>query len=160
MSAPTRDKCRYTRIVIAASLVVVASCAGSTPPLTTPLATSHSAPSIDGPSVRVVELPVSTSGDQDREVTVLVDEPALELVSIVLRRGTVLPEHHSEVPVTIQVLRGAATVDAAGQQLRIDPSHAIVLAAKVPHAVRPDPGTDVVLLVSHLGRPTHHAEGN
>ena len=75
---------------------------------------------------------------------------------LVLRQGTVLPEHHSEVPVTIEALQGAATVDAGGQQLRIDATHAVVLAAKVPHAVKPDPGTDVVLLVSHLGRDTHH----
>ncbi len=156
------------KIFVATALVLAAGCASSTPARTathgTPTkqsAPSQPAPSIDGPSVRVVEFPASASGDQPRDVKILVDESALKLVTIVLRQGTVLPEHHSEVPVTIQALQGAATVDAGGQQLRIDATHAVVLAANVPHAVRPDPGTDVVLLVSHLGRATHHhAEGH
>lgn len=129
---------------LAIALVLAAGCARPRP--------SAPAPSIAGPAVRVVEFPGARDGEQPREVKVLVDEPALKLVTIVLRRGTVLPAHHAEVPVTIQALQGAATVDAGGQQLRIDATHAVVLAAKVPHAVTPDPGTDVVLLVSHLGR--------
>lgn len=148
------------KLFVATALVLVAGCASSTP-APSPPAPSQPAPSIDGPAVRVVEFPAAAGSGQPREVKTLVDEPALELVTIMLRQGTVLPEHHSEVPVTIQALQGAATVDAGGQRLRIDATHAVVLAAKVPHAVTPDPGTDVVLLVSHLGRATHHhAEGH
>ena len=114
---------------------------------------------IEGAAVRTVELPAGAGPGQPREVRVLVDEPALKLVTIVLRGGTVLPAHHAEVPVLIQALHGAGTVTAGGQQLRLDPTHPLVLAAKVPHAVAPDASTDLVLLVHHLGRaaqPSQH----
>jgi quercetin dioxygenase-like cupin family protein len=117
--------------------------------------TARSSPpplAIEGAAVRTVELPAGAGTGQPREVRVLVDEPALKLVTIVLRGGTLLPEHHAEVPVLIQVLHGAGTVTAGGQQHRLDPTHSLVLAAKVPHAVAPDAATDLVLLVHHLGR--------
>lgn len=115
-------------------------------------ALAHHAPALGGPAARVVELPPTVGPGQPREVRVLVDEPALELATIVLRRGTLLPEHHAAVPVTIQALQGAGTVIVGAERLRIDATHSVVLAARVPHAVQPDTGTDLVLLVHHLGR--------
>lgn len=115
---------------------------------------------IEGPPVRSIEAAATAGPGQPREVEVLVDEPVLKLVRIVLRAGTPLPEHRSEVPVTIQSLHGSGVVTAGGEQLRLDPTHPVVLAAKVPHAVAPDPGSDLVLLVHHLGRaPRHPGEG-
>jgi len=116
----------------------------------------HAAPSLGGPASRVVELPGPPGVGDPREVRVLVDEPALKLASIVLRAGTVLPTHHSEVPVTIVALQGSGTVVAGAERLRLDPTHAVVLAPGVPHAVEPDAGTDLVLLVHHLGRGAEH----
>lgn len=107
---------------------------------------------IEGPASRTVELPGTPGAGEPREVRVLVDQPALKLASIVLRSGTVLPTHHSAVPVTIIALVGSGTVVAGAERLRLDPTHAVVLAADVPHAVEPDVGTDLVLLVHHLGR--------
>lgn len=115
-------------------------------------ATAQPTPAFDGPAARLVELPAPVGPGQPREVQVLVEEPALKLVTIILRQGTVLPEHHSSVPVTIQALQGAGIVTAGTEQFRIDPAHAVVLAPKVPHAVTPDEGTDLVLLVQHAGR--------
>ena len=111
---------------------------------------------IAGPAVRSIDASPTAGTGEPREVTVLVDEPALKLVKIVLRGGTALPEHHAEVPVTIQALGGAATVTAGGETVRLDAAHPLVLAAKVPHAVSPDPGTDLVLLIHHLGRAADH----
>lgn len=122
-------------------------------------ATATPRPSPPGsPPARGLDLPGAPGAGDPREVRVLVDEPSLKLVSIVLRRGTVLPEHQSAVPVTIQALRGAGTVVAGSTRLRVDPIHAVFLAAKAPHAVEPDAGTDLVLLVHHLGRgeERHH----
>jgi len=76
----------------------------------------------------------------------------LKLVTIVLRAGTVLPPHHSEVPVTIMALQGAGTVVVGAERLHIDATHAVVLGPGVAHAIEPDAGTDLVLLVHHLGR--------
>ncbi len=110
------------------------------------------APTLGGSAARVVEFPGSPGAGQPREVRALVDEPALKLVTIVLRAGTVLPQHQSEVPVTIVALQGGGTVVAGGERLHIDATHAAVLGPGVPHAVEPDAGTDLVLLVHHLGR--------
>ena len=115
-------------------------------------AAAPATPPLGGPAARVVELPQAVGPGEPREVRVLLDEPALKLVTIILRQGTALPEHHSPVPVVIQALQGAGTVTAGSEQLRVDPAHAVVLAPNVPHAVAPDDGTDLVLLVQHLGR--------
>ena len=107
-------------------------------------------PTLGGPIVRTVEFPVSAGPGEPREVRILVDEPALKLATVVLRQGTVLPDHNVPVPVTIQALQGAGVVTAEGERFRIDPAHAVVLGPNVPHAVEPDAGTDLVLLVHYL----------
>ncbi|MBL8917240.1 MAG: hypothetical protein JNJ54_00125 [Myxococcaceae bacterium] len=112
----------------------------------------HVVASLGAPEVRTIELPGPPGAGQPREVRVLVDESALKLASIVLRAGTVLPTHHSAVPVTIMALQGSGTVVAGAERLRLDTTHAVVLAPNVPHAVEPDSSTDLLLLVHHLGR--------
>lgn len=114
------------------------------------------APPLGGPAVRTIEFPGSVGEGQPREAAVLVDEPALKLVTIVLRAGTVLPEHHADVPVTILALQGAGTLVAGSERLVLDATHAVVLAPNVTHAVEPEPGTDLVLLVHHLGQGEEH----
>lgn len=134
------------------------ACAGTTAPApTTPCPEptvaaappASTAPVLGGPAVRPLEVAAAGAGEP-REVKVLVDEPLLKLVKIVLRGGTVLPEHHSEFPVTIQAIHGSGTIMAGEQELKLDAAHPVMLAAKVPHAVTPDPGSDLVVLVHHL----------
>ncbi len=115
-------------------------------------ATAPATPPMGGPAARVIELPAAAGSGDPREVRVLVDEPALKLVTIILRQGTARPEHHSPVPVVIQALQGVGTVTAGTEHFRVDAAHAVLLAPNVPHAVAPDDGTDLVLLVQHLGR--------
>lgn len=110
------------------------------------------APPTSNAPAQVVALPAAPGPGEPREVASLVNQPTLKLVSIVLRAGTVLPEHQSAVPVTIVALRGAGTVVADGKRLRLDATHAVVLEPSVAHAVEPDAGTDLVLLVHHLGQ--------
>lgn len=119
-------------------------------------AARHHVASIGAPEVRAIGLSRPPGTGQPREVRVLVDEPALKLASIVLRGGTVLPTHHSAVPVTIIALQGSGTVVAGAERLRLDATHAVVLAPGVPHSVEPDTGTDLALLVHHLGRGEEH----
>lgn len=119
-------------------------------------AAQHHATTLGGLDRRVVDLPGMPGAGEPREARVLVDEPALKLVSIVLRGGTVLPTHHTDVPVTIVAIQGNGTVVAGAERMRLDPTHAVVLAPNVPHSVEPDTGTDLVLLVHHLGRGEEH----
>jgi len=137
---------QYTPVpIIAIAALTLAGCA-------TQSAAVDRTPTLGGTAVRAVAFPVPVGPGQPREVRVLVDEPALKLATVVLRKGTVLPEHHAPVPVTIQALQGIGTVTAAGERFRIDPAHAVVLGPNVSHAVEPDAGTDLVLLVHYLGR--------
>ncbi len=138
------------------SLTTLAVAALSLVGCATPSAAHHPPATPGGPESRLIEFPGTPGAGEPREVRVLVDEPALKLASIVLRGGTVLPTHRSEVPVTIMALRGMGTVVAGAERLRVDPTHAVLLAPNVPHAVEPDPGTDLVLLVHHLGRAGEH----
>lgn len=142
-----------TRLILTTTFAVAALSLGA---CATQSAAQHHAATLRGPSSRIVELPSAVSAGEPREVWVLVDEPALKLASIVLRGGTVLPTHHSEVPVTIMALQGSGTVVAGIERLRLDPSHAVVLAPNVSHSVEPDTETDLVLLVHHLGRGEEH----
>jgi quercetin dioxygenase-like cupin family protein len=141
-----------TRLILAIFAVSALSLGGCA----THSAAQHHAATLAGPPSRVVELPGTPSAGEPREARVLVDEPTLKLASIVLRGGTVLPTHHSEVPVTIMALHGSGTVVAGAERLRLDPTHAVVLAPKVPHSVEPDAGAALVLLVHHLGRGEEH----
>ena len=141
---------------LAVAALVVAGCA--TPASTSTASTTASAPTLDGADVRVLEFPGTAvdgtvPGDgKPREVRVVIDEPAMKIVTIVLRAGTLLPPHMSAVPVTISALQGSGTVIAGEERLRIDASHAVALRPGVQHAVEPDAGTDIVLLVTHFGR--------
>lgn len=164
-------KPRFTTSVVTILALTLADCASRSAPAHDPAAkhappadqntaSEEPMPRFGGPAVRGIEFPVPPGAGEPREVRVLVDEPPMKLVTIVLRGGTVLPEHHSAVPVTIQALEGGGTVITGKKRLRIDRSHAVVLAENVPHAVEPDAETDLVLLVHHHGRSDgkHHHE--
>ena len=84
-----------TRISLTTTLAVVALALGG---CATQSVSHHQAPTLGGPVSRVVELPGQPGAGNPREVRVLVDEPALKLATIVLRGGTVLPTHQSDVP--------------------------------------------------------------
>lgn len=148
----------YTRALLVTVLSL--GCGGAqaaSPP------TTHQHVAITSFASRNVELPMTAGMGEPREVRVLVDEPALKLVSIVLRGGTVLPTHRSEVSVTIVALYGSGVVltgdeHVGVERLRLDPTHAVFLSPNVPHAVEPDAGTDLVLLVHHLRRGAEHRQ--
>lgn len=129
----------------------VTAAASPLPAPPNPATPAHPAPSKEATGARVVELPAAAGPGQPKDVQVLVDEAALKLATIVLRRGTVLPQHSSPVPVTILALQGSGTVTTGTERLPLNATHAVVLAPNVPHGVEPDAGTDMVLLVHHLG---------
>ncbi|MDQ3264386.1 MAG: hypothetical protein M3Y59_12105 [Myxococcota bacterium] len=141
------------RLILTTTFAVAAVSLGG---CATQSAARQHAATLGGPASRGVEFPGTPGPGEPREHRVLVDEPALKLASIVLRGGTVLPTHHSEMPVTIIALQGSGTVVAGSQRMRLDPTHAVVLAPGTPHSVEPDTGTDLVLLVHHLGRGEEH----
>lgn len=138
------------KLVSFVSLMALSLGACATQPATPQPAAAHSQPA------RSLELPSQPGPGQPRELRVLLDEPVLKLASIILRAGTVLPLHDSKVPVVIMALEGQGVVVVGEERLPLDPAHAVYLEAKVPHAVEPAAGTDLVLLVHHLGRASEH----
>lgn len=151
-------------LLVSTISLALSSALGCAPPRPAPAPTTHdhahssphAAQAQAASPARAFELPSTPGSGQPREVRVLVDAPPLKVVAIVLRQGAVLPEHRSPAAVTIQALAGAGTVATDGQRLRIDPTHAVALAPEAPHAVEPDPGTDLVLLVHHAGAAQDH----
>jgi hypothetical protein len=53
--------------------------------------------------------------------------------------------------VTILALQGGGTLIVGEERLRLDATRAVALAPGVGHAVEPDAGQDLVLLIHHLG---------
>lgn len=145
---------RTLSATLALSIAAV-GCAASTPPALVPPPKS-TADVASGPAVRALELPTAT-GAEPREVRVLLEQPGLKLAAIALRAGTVLPPHDAPVAVTIVAVSGSGTLVSGAERLRLDPGHAVALAPGVPHAVEPDPGSDLVILVHHLGSDAGHA---
>lgn len=110
----------------------------------------------DAPRAQSVEVPASAGAGPAREVKSVYEAPGLKVVTIVLRQGTSLPTHHAEAAVTIQALAGSGVVVAGGARLPLDRAHFVALAPGEPHAVEPEAGADLVLLVHHAGGGGHH----
>ncbi len=80
-----------TRLVLILASLLAAPAALACPTHAVPLAS----PAADGPG---------------KEVKELLDTPFVKLVSITLRKGTVLPDHAAPVAVTLQAVAGAGSV--------------------------------------------------
>jgi len=137
-----------------AGTLALAACA-STPP-----APAHPepvpSPTAEVPRSRVIELPTNVGPGQPKEARVLMNEAPLKLATIILRGGTVMPDHAAPVPVTIFALAGAGVITVGDERLPVDAGHAVFLGPDVVHAVVPNPGADLVLVVHHLGKGAEH----
>jgi quercetin dioxygenase-like cupin family protein len=98
----------------------------------------------------MVALPPALLEGPKREVLVLVDRPELKLATIILRAGTALPKHNAPVPVTIQLLEGSGTAFFGANEERMHASKVLLLEADEAHAIVPDEGTTMVLLLHYL----------
>lgn len=108
-----------------------------------------------GPA-RTLTLPSVGQGTEPRETKLVLKEPGLTVAAIVLRKGTVLPEHHSMALVTIQALEGRGTVVMkGGERLPLGPGQLVFVPPGAPHAVEPAEGGDLVLVVTHAGSTGH-----
>lgn len=106
---------------------------------------------------RQVEFPAPPTGaGAPKDARVVLTTPGLKLAAITLRNGTTLPTHSAPVSVMIQALHGTGVVHANGVELAIDSTHAALLPPGLSHSVDPAPGTDLVLLVHHLGEEGEH----
>lgn len=70
-----------------------------------------------------------------RSAMTLVRSPKLRVVLVALHKGTVIPSHHAEGPITIQVLEGQIKFTAAGQIVTLGTSQMLSLASELQHTV-------------------------
>lgn len=117
--------------------------------------TAQTAQSVPIASVKAIVLPESTQAGQPITLHKLVQTPILKVNAIALYQGTSLPTHQAPVPVTIQAIQGSGTITLtpageAAQTLPLDPYHMVMLAADVPHAITPNAGVDMIVLVHYL----------
>jgi quercetin dioxygenase-like cupin family protein len=99
---------------------------------------------------------ISPLGDQlPRAVTTsLIKTPALQLMRMVLRAGTDVPQHSVSGAITVQCLEGEATVTTPSRACHLAAGRLVVLEGDEPHAVHAS--TDTSLLVTillHTGQP-------
>jgi quercetin dioxygenase-like cupin family protein len=106
-----------------------------------------------GPTASLMVPPWTNEG-ADREVEVLFEEDGLKISAIALRRGTLLPVHAVDTTISIQVVRGAGELTAAGSTLSVEEGSIVILGPEVPHAMTPASDELVVLLVHYLGTRT------
>lgn len=98
------------------------------------------------------EVPSWTNEGEPRQVLRLTENSHLKVAAIALRRGTPLPTHSVDDPVTIHVLRGSGELLAGEEHSQVGPGSIVFLGPKVPHALTPSNDKLVVLLVHYLKR--------
>lgn len=137
------------------TLVFGALLTAAEPPPAPPSSPSAPAASAALPAgVHTAELPGVPGAGAPKEVKAVLDTPHVKIVAITLRKGTLLPQHTAALPVTLVAAQGSGhVIFADGSKQRLDATHMVALAPTVPHAVQPDPGADLVVLVSHLKGP-------
>lgn len=84
-----------------------------------------------------------------RTARTLVKEGPLRLTLMALAAEGALPEHRTDGPVTIHVLRGAVTFTAAGTTYDVVSGEVLVFAPGVPHAASSREGCVFLLTVVH-----------
>lgn len=99
-----------------------------------------------------VRVPPVDEGGPDVKPTVLLDTPAVKVVSIRFRRGAVLPDHSARSPVVIQASQGRGVLRANGADHALGPGQFVVLAANVVHSVTAssDEGPSLIVLVQYM----------
>jgi quercetin dioxygenase-like cupin family protein len=72
------------------------------------------------------------------------------LVQFVFEPGGILPEHSAEGVVTIHVLAGHLVVVAEDEAHQVRPGQVLALAPGVPHTVRAEAASEVLLTVHRM----------
>jgi quercetin dioxygenase-like cupin family protein len=90
-------------------------------------------------------------GYAGRYARTLVKDGRLRVTMIALEKGSAIPEHRAEGPITVQVLNGSIRFTTNGSEHRLDRGALLSLAANVPHSVAADEDAAFLLTVSLAG---------
>ena len=137
-SAQRRDFGAPAMHFLAAALLLVGAAVFTSTSLRAETTSEDSSPN------QVFELPQSAGTGDGKEVSVVIDNSYLKLVTLALRDGTVLPPHAAPVPTTIQVLEGEGVMHFGGEVVSVSKGTLISLAGGEEHSVVPEPGRDML----------------
>lgn len=108
--------------------------------------------------LRTLDLPRSAGDGAPKEVRVIDDNPHLKLVLVILRRGAVLPEHSTPMPITLQALSGSGTVRVGDRAEPLGPGRLVLVAPGASHEVTAAAETDLVVLLHQVKAARHGGE--
>ncbi len=98
-----------------------------------------------------IVLPTEIGEGKEREAQTLFADIHRRLVLIRLRKSAILADHLARVPITIHVLLGKGTLNAAGQEYSLTPGVIVPVEAHIVHHVRANP--DLAILVTFFRQP-------
>lgn len=102
--------------------------------------------------LEVIDVRPFGDGLRGAVTTSLLKTPSLQLMRLVLRAGTGMPEHSVHGAITVHCLEGEAVVTTAVRRCELHPGQLVVLSENERHAVKAV--TDASLLVTVLLQPT------
>ena len=101
-----------------------------------------------------VKVPTGPGNGDNVEVKPLLDTPFVKLVSITLRKGTVLAKHSTKDAITLQAVSGSGKVRVGKNTDTLSAGRVVLVAPGAEHEVTPDGKQDLVLLVHFLTSAT------
>jgi len=88
---------------------------------------------------------------QGRAARTLLKEGPLRVTLVMVGAGGIIAKHHSDGPITVQVLEGDIRFRAAGQEHRLNPGDLLAVAAGVEHDVASEGGGTFLLTLVQPG---------
>lgn len=91
---------------------------------------------------------VATLAGKSRQSQSLGREAGVSLVMMALESGDLLAEHSAKGTVTVHVLRGHATLTAAGESFDLRPGQLVMMQPRVRHDVHAEEQSVVLLTIA------------
>jgi quercetin dioxygenase-like cupin family protein len=85
-----------------------------------------------------------------RSARTLVKDGPLRLTIMGLAAGGTLPPHHTEHPLSIQVVQGGVTFFAVGQEYTLTAGDILIFGAGVEHSARSEEGAAFLITVAYV----------
>lgn len=107
-----------------------------------------------GQAIQSITLP-TTEPPGSKPATVLLQSPAVKIVTIRVKAGGTLREHSAPSNVLVQAASGSGSLVAGTEKYPLNANQMVVIPANASHSVVADSGSDLVLVIHHYGGGGH-----
>ena len=104
-----------------------------------------------GLTIQSITLPTTEPPPGSKPATVLLQSPAVKIVTIRVKAGGTLPEHSAPSNVLVQAASGSGSLVAGSEKYPLNANQMVVIPANASHSVVADSGSDLVLVIHHYG---------